>query len=351
MPEISVIVPVYNVEKYLHRCVDSILAQTFTDFELILVDDGSPDRCGAICDEYAAKDHRVRVIHKENGGVSRARNAALDVAQGTYIAFCDSDDYWHIDYLKTAIEAMEATSADMVVMNYAALSEAGKLVRKTQHSTGIIDYARMDAKYNYLVDCLLNCIHGWEIWTRLFKNSIIQNNHIRFCTESGNYGEDMGFVLEYMLCSQSVSSIPESYYCYTLRAGSMMDTSRKTVKLDQMNEVSHYVYQRYKPIFENTEYRTRFPILHFLILRIELNKIIGTDRYCELSKEFKKIRNIQWCRRELRKLYACSSFAAKYSGRRLAGQMLLLTHYCLHGNWRRFCWESAIAYKWLIPKE
>ncbi len=91
---LSVIVPVYKVEKYIHRCIDSILAQTFADFELLLVDDGSPDNCGNICDTYAEKDNRVRVIHKVNGGVSAARNSALDVAKGDYIAFCDSDDYW-----------------------------------------------------------------------------------------------------------------------------------------------------------------------------------------------------------------------------------------------------------------
>ncbi|MDT6814838.1 glycosyltransferase, partial [Enterococcus faecium] len=93
MCEISIIVPVYKVEKYLRKCVDSILAQTFTDFEVILVDDGSPDNSGKICDEYAEKDNRVRVIHKENGGLSSARNAGIDVARGKYLGFVDSDDY------------------------------------------------------------------------------------------------------------------------------------------------------------------------------------------------------------------------------------------------------------------
>ena len=93
MPKISVIVPVYNTEKYLHRCVDSILAQTFTDFELLLIDDGSTDSSGAICDEYAQKDSRVRVFHKENGGASSARNLGLDNATGEWITFCDSDDF------------------------------------------------------------------------------------------------------------------------------------------------------------------------------------------------------------------------------------------------------------------
>ena len=93
MPQISVIVPVYKTEAYLRRCVDSILAQTFTDFELILVDDGSPDKCYAICEDYKAKDNRVSVIHKKNGGVSSARNAGLDAARGVFVTFVDSDDY------------------------------------------------------------------------------------------------------------------------------------------------------------------------------------------------------------------------------------------------------------------
>ncbi len=98
-PTISVIVPVYNAEKTLRRCVDSILAQTFEDFELILINDGSKDQSGDICDEYAAKDSRVKTIHKTNGGVSSARNAGLRIAQGEYIAFIDSDDYIDNDYL------------------------------------------------------------------------------------------------------------------------------------------------------------------------------------------------------------------------------------------------------------
>jgi len=99
-PQISVIVPVYKVEQYIHRCIDSILSQSFTDFELILVDDGSPDNCGKICDEYAQKDSRIRVFHKSNGGVSSARNLGLDNAKGEWIAFIDSDDFVENEYLE-----------------------------------------------------------------------------------------------------------------------------------------------------------------------------------------------------------------------------------------------------------
>lgn len=112
-PLISVIVPVYNVEQYLPKCVDSILGQTYTNLEVILVDDGSPDNCGKICDEYAEKDHRIRVIHKKNGGLSDARNVALDIAKGEYISFVDSDDWLHKQYVEMLYRDLVLTNADI----------------------------------------------------------------------------------------------------------------------------------------------------------------------------------------------------------------------------------------------
>lgn len=117
-PLISVIVPVYKVERYLHTCIDSVLNQIYKNLELILVDDGSPDNCPIICDEYAAKDIRVKVIHKENGGVSTARNVALDNAQGEYIAFLDGDDFWHSEYLKILFDLCIKNDADIAQCNF-----------------------------------------------------------------------------------------------------------------------------------------------------------------------------------------------------------------------------------------
>ena len=118
MPEISIIVPIYNVEQYLKRCVDSILAQTFKDFELILVDDGSPDSCPFICDEYARIDSRIKVIHKANGGLSDARNAGLEMAMGNYIAFVDSDDWIASDTYEYLYELIKKNKADVVSGSY-----------------------------------------------------------------------------------------------------------------------------------------------------------------------------------------------------------------------------------------
>ena len=113
MPIVSIIVPVYNVEKYINRCIDSILAQTFTDWECILVVDGSPDKSGEICDEYSARDSRIRVIHKPNGGVSSARNVGINLATGEWITFVDSDDFIDADSLFSMVELTKHYDADL----------------------------------------------------------------------------------------------------------------------------------------------------------------------------------------------------------------------------------------------
>ena len=122
-PLLSIIVPVYKVENYLPKCMDSILAQTFTDFELILVDDGSPDNCPALCDAAAAKDARIRVIHQKNGGLSAARNAGLDAARGAWIGFVDSDDYIAPEMYEALYQAVQSTGADLALCDYAEVGE------------------------------------------------------------------------------------------------------------------------------------------------------------------------------------------------------------------------------------
>ena len=137
MPELSIIVPVYKVEKYLPRCIDSILAQTFGDFELILIDDGSPDGCGRICDEYAQKDKRIVAIHQKNMGVSEARNAGLDIAHGRYIGFVDSDDWIEPQMYEVMMDAIRENGADMAVCGVRYADEDGKFTRADRLSEGV----------------------------------------------------------------------------------------------------------------------------------------------------------------------------------------------------------------------
>ena len=145
-PKISVIVPVYNVEKYLSRCIDSILAQTFTDFELLLIDDGSKDKSGEICDEYANKDNHVKVFHKENGGVSSARNLGLDNAQGEWITFVDSDDFVNSDWLSYYAKSFDV---DLIVQGYQVIEA------DLSKSVVVGDCKRVNGDLRYDVLCYL----------------------------------------------------------------------------------------------------------------------------------------------------------------------------------------------------
>lgn len=153
-PLVSIIVPVYKVEPYLRRCVDSVLAQTYPNTEVILVDDGSPDGCPAICDEYAAADSRVSVIHQANGGLSAARNAALDVARGEWVYFVDSDDWVEPDIIEACIEKVVEHGVDMVVFDH--LSEGGRSfdgLVSTDMPAGVhSSYETLNALYHDRID-------------------------------------------------------------------------------------------------------------------------------------------------------------------------------------------------------
>ena len=143
MDLISVIVPIYNVEQYLDRCVKSIVEQTYTNLEIILVDDGSPDNCGAMCDSWAARDNRIKVIHKENGGLSDTRNAGLGIATGDFISFIDSDDWIESAFYEKLLTAIRESNAEVAACATNFVTEDERLIRVRQAATGPI--GRMDA--------------------------------------------------------------------------------------------------------------------------------------------------------------------------------------------------------------
>lgn len=189
---VSIIVPVYNAEKYLPRCIESILKQTHKEFELILVDDGSKDRSGKICDYYQKQDNRINVIHKENGGVSDARNVGIEVATGTYISFVDSDDWLEENYLEKLLSLMENNDAQL--------------------SIGSFDFRDLKISYlpkqpydniDFLDPIFEDCVKFFNSWLRygpcvkIFCRDIIVNNNIKF-NVSIKHGEDTLFVNEYL---------------------------------------------------------------------------------------------------------------------------------------------------------
>lgn len=192
-PMVSVIVPIYNVEKYLKRCIDSILNQTYKNLEIILVDDGSPDKCPQICDEYAKEDDRIIVIHNKNGGVSSARNAGLDIARGKYIGFVDPDDYINYDMYSAMVNEMDNFACDAVICGFCQVSEKeNKIIRKES----------LQSKVLSVEECFkeLFSFSGLDIkpvvWNKLFKRDIISD--LRFC-EYIEISEDLLFCVEYLL--------------------------------------------------------------------------------------------------------------------------------------------------------
>lgn len=211
MPKISVIVPIYKVEKFLNKCVDSILAQSFSDFELWLVDDGSPDDCGKICDQYAHGDNRVKVIHKKNGGLSDARNAALDVMQGEYVFFVDSDDWIDKDTLESMYVALQRTGAQIATGNMVSVYEDGSEKEL---------YSPTNEEKVLKGEELLTTLLRPNACNRLYKAELFQD--LRYPV--GRLYEDV-FVYHKILDQiDSMVLIGKNTYYYLVRNGSIMNS-------------------------------------------------------------------------------------------------------------------------------
>ena len=213
MPKLSVIVPVYNTEKYLRECIDSILAQTFTDFELILVDDGSTDGSGAICDEYARKDERIQVIHQENGGITVARKSGVRVARGEYVTFVDSDDWVDQDIYRTML-AQEP--ADIVICNMIRATNNGMFEIKCCVNPDKYDKQKLkDHFYPTMLFDFDHCqpaVHP-SLCNKLIRSEIIRNV-INNVTDGITYGEDALCSYACMLDAETIHVIGQGLYYY-----------------------------------------------------------------------------------------------------------------------------------------
>ena len=215
----SVIVPVYGVEKYIHKCVESILCQTFRDFELILVDDGSKDKCPEICDEYARQDERVRVIHKENGRLVSTRNAGLAVVKGDYVLYVDGDDWVTENWLEAVNAAIinAPQQPDMVVFNALKVFEDRNEPLYRNVEAGFYDKKRLESDiYPYMISDRrmsigMECIYP-SAWNKAYKRELILAHHCE--NLSITRGEDTSFTLECLLCSESIVVIDDYLYFY-----------------------------------------------------------------------------------------------------------------------------------------
>ena len=209
-PAVSVIVPVYNAEKTLRRCLDSLLAQRFSDLELLVVDDGSTDSSAAICKEYASADPRVRLCRKENGGVSSARNLGLKEARGEFIAFCDSDDCAGADWLSSLYDAIG--DSGMAVGGYVRTEPSGaEVIESAGKSCTMVHIPE-------ILEKLLGARLLQFVWNKLFRKSVIDRAGLSF-DESFRIFEDEYFVLNYLSADHTVSCVPQCHYRYFLPEG------------------------------------------------------------------------------------------------------------------------------------
>ncbi len=280
-PSVSIIVPVYNAEACLRRCVESVLNQEYADFELLLADDGSRDGSGRICDEYAAADSRVRVFHKENSGVSDSRNLCLDQARGRYLQFLDADDWITANATKLLVQAMEEHLCDLVI------SDFYRVVGERVSPKGDIDEVQVLSREEYAAHMMENPANYYYgvLWNKLYRREIVEQHHLRM-DPAISWCEDFMFNLEYIRRAETFFALQVPVYYYVKTKGSLCTQGISISKTIQMKlTVFEYYNQFYKTVLDEEEYeKQRLKIYRFLIDAAEdgtvppVSKRLGNER-------------------------------------------------------------------------
>ena len=221
MAEVSIIVPIYNIEQYVGKCIESILAQTYPDFELILVDDGSPDDCGRICDEYGERDERIKVIHKKNGGLTSARNAGLSEAEGEWIMHVDGDDWIEPDMLESLIGAAQVTGADLVFGDFMKYGPYAGYFKLPTWSGD-----KRESMSNYIAYMMTT------IWGSIAKRSLYIDNYLK-SPEGISYCEDFHLIVRLCHFAKKIVNVHRPFYHYRYRPTSIMSNMSKRTEADE----------------------------------------------------------------------------------------------------------------------
>ncbi|WP_295213246.1 glycosyltransferase family 2 protein [uncultured Chryseobacterium sp.] len=308
MPFFSIIIPVYKVEKYIHTCVDSVLLQDFKDFEVLLIDDGSPDSCPEICDNYASQDERIKVIHKENGGLSDARNYGIKFSKGDYLIFIDSDDYWegisHLSNIATILN--KNPDIDTVILKFKLLyDDSNTLFEK------IIDNSLdiVDSPDETLYNLVKSANQASSAWSRVVKRSVIIDNEIFFTT--GLTGEDSDWFIHLSLFVKKYKEYNQTLYVYRQnRAGSITDTIKTKNVKDQF-----LIIDKWNKILDNGNYPEKLylalkgflayllSIVVFLVAKLPTNE---RDVMIKEIEKRKELFNFALNKKTLQTKYLCS---------------------------------------------
>ena len=279
--KISVIIPVYKVEKYLDRCVNSVLNQTLKDIEVILIDDGSPDGCPAMCEEYKKKDNRVRVIHKENGGLGYARNSGLEIATGEYIAFVDSDDFIEEDMYESLYSDAIKYNADVVFSNVKFYKDGKTTTREDVEEQTV--FSGKEAVKSFLLDMVAplpnecrDVKYMVSVWRALYRFDIIKTHFIRFFSEREIVSEDLPFNIEFLKYSENIVYSDKAFYNYCYNSVSLSKTA-SFEKYDKMVGLVKLIKSQLEELFSYSVYSLYYYRYVLFVLRISL---LGDLRIC-----------------------------------------------------------------------
>ena len=274
---VSVIVPIYNVENYIDKCVESICNQSYENIEVILVDDGSPDQCPTICDEWGRRDSRVRVVHKKNGGLSSARNAGIALAKGSYLAFIDGDDFVSKDYIETLIYACEENNVKVSACGYVEYYSENKQIIRCGEST----YAISGEEAIKDIFTMKNDIHV-VAWNKLYAKELFEENDILYPV--GKIHEDVFTTYKFFANVDKVIYVNKPCYYYVQREGSIINQSfnpKRLQLLDAIEDIRPFVNE-HSPIYD-----TEFAFYTFLNYLTVINSMADSD-YKD-RKMYKKI--------------------------------------------------------------
>ena len=269
-PSVSLIITVYNAAEYLSGLLDCVLAQSYTAFEAVLVDDGSTDGSGEICDAYARIDARFRVYHQPNSGVSASRNKGIELSKGEYLFFADSDDTLHRDYLAAGILEL-AKGYDLVSLNRTELYSDGTTKhfprkRKEYHAGTPHDYLDL------VLDIALTPVFSWEVWTFGIKRTLIEQYSIAFDEET-DYAEDLCFALCCAAHASSAVMMPDELYVHRMREDSLSAPYKQEPAFDSMGRLSKKVYYQLCSYEDCRALINSWPMIHYAFVYKELQKV------------------------------------------------------------------------------
>ena len=280
---VSIIVPIYNVEKYLRKCVDSLLKQSYSNIEILLIDDGSTDNSGRISDEYSNYNN-VRVYHKENGGLSDARNFGIEHSKGEFLAFVDSDDYVAEDYILRMLDKIQKTDVDIVACSYYDISEDGQILGKIQSTDRILN------EKNFWDDIYINIkatpAYG-VAWNKLYKRNVFENLRYR----KGILNEDDDIIYD-VIHGRNMFMMDDLLYYYRQRQGSIMDQMKKTFNIERIE----LIYRRLEKFKKNEQWEyVSYVLIEIAAIIINGLAISSNDEerrqcYSQLNK-LKRVKN------------------------------------------------------------